>query len=87
MVVGHGAAKKPSKCQGNHVSLGPCYSECPAPGLELPSNRRIKIRALELVGASKEQRDGSECAAVGWAVRRARRGLKLLRKRSLIRSG
>lgn len=26
----------------------------------------------------RRQGDGSECAAVGWAVRRARRGLKLL---------
>lgn len=73
MVMGHGAAQKPSKWQEDHVSLGPCYSECQTPGLELPSSRRIKIRALGLVGASQEQRDGSE-----WAVRRARRGLKLL---------
>lgn len=36
------------------VSLGPSYSECQAPGLVFPSSRRIKIRALELVGASEE---------------------------------
>lgn len=52
--LGHGAAQKLSKWQGHHVSLGPCYSEYQAPGLELPSSRRIKTEFLELAGASQE---------------------------------
>lgn len=38
----------------------------------------LKSELLNWLEQVRRQRDGSECAAVGWAVRHARRGLKLL---------
>lgn len=38
----------------------------------------LRSELLNWLEQVRRQRDGSECAAVGWAVRHARRGLKLL---------
>lgn len=84
----HGGGAWSSMWQGDHVSLGPCYSECQAPGLELPSSRIIKIRAVG-IGWGKS---GGRGMALGVQQSDGQSGVlegasSCSWKRSLIRSG
>lgn len=84
--MGFEATGKPSRWQGDLE--GPCYAQCQAPVLELPSSRTRKIRVLGICWRKSGDRrmamnirelDGQSC------MQEATSGCS--QKRSLIRSG
>lgn len=78
-MVGHGAAQKPSKWQGDHGSLWVhLIQSAKLLGWYFLLAEELKLELLNWLEQVRRQRDGSECAAVRGAVRRVRRSLQLL---------